>query len=432
MAWAQRLAHGRLHYGWVMVGVAFLVLLAAAGVRSVPGVLIVPVGAEFHWSRGMISFAVAINLLLYGLLGPFAAALMDRIGMRRVTLLAIAIMAVGIGLTPFMSTVWELVLLWGVVIGTGSGMAALVLGAVIAARWFARQRGLVMGILTSSVAAGQLIFLPLIAKIVAVSGWRSSVVVIALMLLALLPVVALLMREHPSDLGLRPYGAQPDDMETQERSQQNPFAVALAALGDGLGSRDFWLLSLSFFVCGASTNGLIGTHFIPFCIEHNVEQVAAAGMLASMGIFNFAGVTASGWLSDRFDGRYLLCWYYGLRGLSLLFLPYVFQFSFMGLLVFEVFFGLDWIATVPPTVRLSENAFGVQRAGMMFGWIMAMHQVGSAAIAWIAGLMHDYFGTYTSSFMISGLLCFVASAAVLLVGRRPASPEPVVAAAAGA
>jgi MFS family permease len=432
MAWLQHVARDRLHYGWIMVGVAFLVLLAAAGVRSVPAVLIVPVGEEFHWSRATISFAVAINLLLYGLLGPFAAALMDRIGIRRVSLLAIAIMAVGIGLTPLMRSAWQLVLLWGVVIGTGSGMAALVLGAVIAARWFARQRGLVMGILTSSVAAGQLIFLPLLAKTVEVSGWRWSVLLMALVLLALLPVVAVLMREQPGDLGLQPYGAQPDDTPAQERSRQNPFAVALAAFGDGVVSRDFWLLSLSFFVCGASTNGLIGTHFIPFCIEHNVEQVAAAGMLASMGIFNFAGVTASGWLSDRFDGRYLLCWYYGLRGLSLLFLPYVFQFSFMGLIVFEVFFGLDWIATVPPTVRLAENAFGIQRAGMMFGWIMAMHQIGSAAIAWAAGLMHDYFGTYTSSFMISGLLCFVASAVVLLVGRRPASQEPAVAATASA
>jgi predicted MFS family arabinose efflux permease len=321
------------------------------------------------------------------------------------------------------------VLLWGVVIGTGSGLAALVLGAVIAARWFATQRGLVMGVLTSSVAAGQLIFLPTLAKIVEAGGWRWAAVMVALVLVALFPAVALLMREQPEDLGLLPYGAGPDAAPATDGPQQNPFSIALTSLVDGLVSRDFWLLSLSFLVCGASTNGLIGTHFIPFCIEHDVQPVAAAGMLASMGIFNFLGVTASGWLTDRFDSRYLLFWYYGLRGLSLLFLPYVFNFSFAGLLLFEVFFGLDWIATVPPTVRLTGNAFGVQRAGMMFGWLMAMHQIGSAAVAWGAGLMHDHLGSYGSSFVISGLLCFIASAAVLLVGRRPASHQPVLAAA---
>src|SRR5579863_9623360 len=284
MAWIQRLAHGRVHYAWIMVAIGFLVLLAAAGVRSVPSVLIVPVGDEFHWSRATISFAVAINLLLYGLIGPFAAALMDRIGLRAVCLLAIVIMAVGMGLTPFMSASWQLVLLWGLVIGTGSGLAALVLGAVIAARWFVERRGLVMGILTSSVAAGQLIFLPLLAKVVEVSGWRWAVLVVAAILIVLLPVVAIVMREQPSDLGLLPLGMKPEDsLVPTEPSRQNPFAVALASLGDGIASRDFWLLSASFFVCGASTNGLIGTHFIPFCVESGgVTQVAAAGMLAMM------------------------------------------------------------------------------------------------------------------------------------------------------
>lgn len=435
MAWVQRLAHGRVHYGWVMVGMGFLVLLAAAGVRSVPSVLIVPVGDEFHWSRATISFAIAINLLLYGLIGPFAAALMDRIGLRAVCLLAIVVMAVGMALTPFMSASWQLIMLWGLVVGTGSGLAALVLGAVIAARWFVERRGLVMGILTSSVAAGQLIFLPLLARVVEINGWRWAVVVVVAILILLLPIVAIVMREQPGDLGLLPFGMKPSDTAPSppSRSAQNPFATALTSLVDGFGSRDFWLLSASFFVCGASTNGLIGTHWIPFCLESGgVAPVAAAGMLAMMGIFNFAGVTASGWLTDRFDARYLLFWYYGLRGLSLIFLPYVFQMSFIGLAVFEVFFGLDWIATVPPTVRLAGNSFGIARAGMMFGWITAVHQVGSAAIAWGAGLMHDFFGSYTSSFTISGLLCFIASAVVLLVGRRPTQHRPVQVAPAGA
>ncbi|HUN49327.1 MAG TPA: MFS transporter [Stellaceae bacterium] len=432
MGLAQRIAAGRLHYGWIIAAVTFLALLAAAGIRSAPSVFIVPIEREFGWTRATLSFAVAINLLLYGLIGPFAAAFMDRIGLRATTLLALATMAVGTSASLLMTASWQLVLLWGVVIGSGSGLASLVLGAVVANRWFVERRGLVMGALTASMAAGQLVFLPGLAAVAEAHSWRWAAAVLVAVLLLMLPLVALLMRDHPRDVGLKPFGAPPDAKEPEATRPQNPFAVALSALWMGCTSRDFWLLSLSFFVCGASTNGLVGTHLIPFCVESGIAEVTAAGLLASMGLFNFIGTTASGWLSDRFDSRYLLFWYYGLRGLSLLFLPYAFDFSFMGLTVFSVFYGLDWVATVPPTVRLAANAFGAARAGMMFGWITAFHQLGSAAAAAGAGLARTYIGSYSGAFMFSGLICFIAAAVVLRIGRRTEPGRPIAVAPAGA
>jgi len=422
----------RLHYAWIVAGVTFLTLLAAAGVRSSPSVFIVPIETEFGWTRTTVSAAIAINLLLYGLLGPFSAAFMDRIGLRATAIIAFAIMAVGMLGTLGMTASWQMMLLWGVVIGTGSGIASLVMGAVVANRWFIASRGLVMGLLTSSFAAGQLIFLPLLAAIVTNHSWRWAVVLITAIILLMIPVVALLLRDYPRDCGLTPYGAPDAFQDTPAPRRVNPFASAISSLGEAFASRDFWLLSLSYWVCGATTNGLIGTHLIPFCIESGVPAETAAGVLASMGIFNFIGTTASGWLSDRFDSRYLLFSYYSLRGISLLFLPYIFDFSFYGLTLFTVFYGLDWIATVPPTVRLAGNSFGVARAGMMFGWITAMHQVGSATAAAGAGWLHDTVGTYTSSFLVSGALCFIAALAVLPVGRRPAPGRPIEVAPAGA
>jgi MFS family permease len=433
MAAAQQPASvNRLHYGWIVAGVTFLTLLAAAGVRSSTSVFIVPIETEFGWTRTTLSTAIAINLLLYGLLGPFAAAFMDRIGLRATTIIAFAIMAVGMLGTLVMTASWQLMLLWGVVIGTGTGMASLVMGAVVANRWFIARRGLVTGLLTASIAAGQLIFLPLLARIVSEHSWRWATVVSTIIVLLMIPVVALLMRDYPRDRGLRPYGAPADFVEPLAPRPVNPFAHALSSLGEVLSSRDFWLLSLSQWVCGASTNGLIGTHLIPFCIENGVPAETAAGLLASMGIFNFIGTAASGWLSDRFDSRYLLFWYFSLRGVSLLFLPYIFDFSFFGLALFAVFYGLDWIATAPPTVRLASNSFGIARAAMIFGWITALHQVGSAMAAAGAGWLHDTVGSYTSSFLFWGALCFLAAAAVLPVGRRPTPGRPLEVAPAGA
>ena len=293
---------GKLHYAWVVAAVTFLTLLAAAGVRATPGVLIVPLETEFGWSRATISFAVGINIFLYGLIGPFAAAVMDRFGLRRTMLAALALIAAGVALTPLMTQPWQLVLLWGVVVGTGSGATALVLGATVAARWFAVRRGLVMGVLTASTATGQLVFLPFLASLAVNHGWRMVSLAVAVVAGAMIPVVALLMRDRPGDIGLVPYGAEPG-VVPPAAARGNPAITALLALRDGLRSRDFWLLAGSFFICGASTNGLIGTHLIPACVDHGISEVTGATLLAAMGIFDFIGTTLSGWLSDRWSNR---------------------------------------------------------------------------------------------------------------------------------
>jgi sugar phosphate permease len=411
-----KLASGSLHYGWIAVGVTFFTLLVGAGIRSAPTVLLVPLEQEFGWSAATVSLPVSVGLLLYGLIGPFSAGFMERFGVRAVMLVALGLMMLGFGVTPFITASWQLLPLWGVVIGGGTGMAAMVMGAVVANRWFQARRGLVMGLLTGSAAAGQLVFIKLLDNLTAGLGWRAAVAIACAIPLLMVPIAALLMRDRPADLGLAPYGAaQPTQAESQA-STINPFALALAALGRGIGSRDFWLLSASFFVCGASTIGLVGTHFIAFCFDHGVAQATAATILAAMGVCNFIGTTASGWLSDRFDSRYLLFWYYFLRGLSLLFLPYAFDFSLWGLSLFGLFYGLDWIATVPPTVRLTANAFGPESAGMMYGWITVTHQLGSAAAAYGSGLARTFLGDYFSAFIVAGLMCFVAAFIVLRVG----------------
>jgi len=418
----------KLHYAWIVAGVTFLTLLVAAGLRATPGVLIVPLETEFGWSRATISFAIGVNILLYGLIGPFAAAMMDRFGLRRTMLAALVCIAAGVALTPLMTRPWQLILLWGVVVGTGSGATALVLGATVVARWFVARRGLVIGVLTASTATGQLIFLPALASLAAHYGWRSLSLTVGGVALALLPVVAVLMRDHPQDLGLAPYGAS-DNEGRLVASRRNPAATALLALRDGLRSRDFWLLAGSFFICGASTNGLIGTHLIAACLDHGIPQVAGASLLAAMGVFDLVGTTLSGWLSDRWSNRGLLAWYYGLRGLSLIYLPFAFDISFYGLSLFAVFYGLDWIATVPPTVRLATRTFGTERGPIMFGWIAASHQLGAALAAFVAGALRVELGTYLAAFVLSGLLCLIAALMVLFIGRSRvmALPEPMLA-----
>ncbi len=410
-----------LHYAWIAAGLTFLVLLVAAGVRSAPGVLIVPVERELGWSRATLSLAVSVSLVLYGLLGPFAAALMDRLGVRRTMTLALAVLAIGVAATSLVTAPWQMVALWGFVVGTGTGMTALVLGATVVNRWFETRRGLVMGMLSAATATGQLIFLPLLAWLVESAGWRLGVLVIAGAALTLVPVVGLLMRERPADLGLAPYGAEGGPRPAPPHAG-NPVMVALETLRDGLRSRDFWLLAGSFFICGASTNGLIGTHLIPACNDHGIPEIQAAGLLAAMGLFDLVGTTASGWLSDRYDNRWLLAWYYGLRGLSLLYLPFAFDVSFYGLSLFAIFYGLDWIATVPPTVKLCGQSFGRERAGIMFGWVFAAHQLGAAFIAFLAGLIRTELSDYLAAFLFAGLLCLAASMMVLLIGRSPRHP----------
>jgi len=408
----------RIHPAWVVAACTFLVLLVAAGIRAVPGVLMVPLENEFHWPRDTISFAVAVNILLYGLAGPFAAAIIERFGLRRTISAALAMIAAGVALTPLMQQSWQLVLLWGVVVGSGSGVTALVLATTVASRWFTARRGLVVGVLTASTATGQLIFLPLLAYLSETIGWRAVSVTIAGVAACLIVPVLLFMRDRPSDLGIPPYGGAA--VIPYMRPAVNPAVRAMRALRTGLGSRDFWLLGGSFFVCGASTNGLIGTHLIPACVDAGLTIGMGAGLLAAMGVFDMVGTTLSGWLSDRWDNRMLLSWYYGLRGLSLVFLPFALQPEMgpVALGAFAVFYGLDWIATVPPTVRLTARCFGEDNAPVMFGWIAATHQLGAASAAWAAGLTRVGTGSYVGAFMAAGALCLVASIMVTFIGRQ--------------
>jgi len=408
------------HYAWIVVAVTFLVLLVGAGIRATPSVLIVPLQQEFGWTNAEISGAIAINILLYGLVGPFAAALMERFGLRKSICGALALLALGTGLSVFIQASWQLKLLWGVVVGLGSGMVAIVLGATVAERWFQSRRGLVVGLLTASSATGQLIFLPVLAWLVSWQGWRLVTTFVAFIALALIPLVVLFVRDRPASLGLAPYGG--DEVIVTLPPRRNPAARAVAALWNGLSQPDFWLLAGSFFICGASTNGLIGTHLIAACGDHGIPEVRAAGLLALMGGVDFLGTTGSGWLTDRFDSRWLLFSYYGLRGLSLLYLPFAFDGGFFGLPLFAVFYGLDWIATVPPTIRLAEQSFGRENVAVMFGWIAAAHQLGGAFAALTAGALRTGTGSYFSAFLSAGVMCFLAALLVLFIGRTRLSP----------
>jgi MFS family permease len=417
----------RLHYAWVVAAVTWFTLLAAAGFRSTPSTLIVPLQQEFGWSRATISIAVSINLMLFGLFAPFAGGLMERFGVRRVTVAALVTVSIGSGLTVFMQQPWQLDLLWGVVVGVGTGSMASVLAAIVANRWFVQRRGLVLGALTAAGATGQLIFLPVLAWLAVNVGWRASALVVAGAALLGVPVVALLMRESPANVGLRAYGATEADEPAPPL--RNPVRAALGGLAMGARNRNFWLLACSFFICGASTNGLIGTHLIPASMDHGLAEVTAAGLLATIGIFDVAGTMISGWLTDRVDSRWLLFWYYGLRGLSLLFLPYAFGVQYFGLILFIVFYGLDWVATVPPTVALTADTFGKRNLGVVYGWIFAAHQLGAATAAFGAGAVRTYFGDYQLAFMTSGLLCMLAAGLVIRIARTPrqqieAAPVP--------
>jgi MFS family permease len=421
---------GRVHYGWVVACVTFVTLLGASGFRSTPGVLIVPLQEAFGWSRTVISLAVSVNLVLFGLAGPFAAAAMGRFGVRRVVLAALALVAAGSGLTVFMTAPWQLVLLWGLVVGTGTGAMAAVLAATVATRWFVARRGLVTGALTAASATGQLVFLPLLAHLAVQDGWRWASVAVAVGALAVLPLVALLLRNSPADVGLTPYGAPPGTPVAAPAPPANPVGTALRVLREAGRTRPFWLLAGSFAICGASTNGLIGTHLIPAAHDHGVSETSAAGLLALVGVFDVAGTLASGWLTDRVDPRRLLLWYYGLRGAALLMLPAVLGSAGLGLFGFVVVYGLDWVATVPPTVALANEVFGRERGPVVFGWVFAAHQFGAAAAASLAGWVRTEFGDYLVVFVSAAALCAVAALITQVV--RPVRPAvPVPAAAAG-
>lgn len=396
-----------------MAATTFLTIVGAASFASLPGLLIDPLNEEFGWSRGTIGFAVSVNLALYGLTAPFAAALMDRFGIRKVVAAALAVIAAGAGLTVFMTAAWQLVLLWGVLVGLGSGSMALAFAATVTDRWFSARRGLVSGVLTAAAASGQLVFLPFLGWLVTEHGWRPASVTIAVSALAVVPLVWLLLRDHPADVGLAPYGAR--EFVPKPAPVRGAARRAVAVLGRASRTGTFWLLAGTFAICGASTNGLVKTHFVPAAHDHGMPVTAAASLLAVIGVFDVVGTVASGWFTDRFDARRLLAVYYALRGVSLLFLPMLLAPDVRPPMVFFiVFYGLDWVATVPPTMALCRQRFGEDSA-IVFGWVLASHQVGAAVVAFGGGVARDVFGSYDVVWYASGGLCAVAALLALMI-----------------
>ncbi|MER5391026.1 MFS transporter [Saccharopolyspora sp. NPDC002686] len=437
LVWSRRLGDAgavistaparRLHPAWWIAAVAFVALVGAAAFRSVPGVFMNPLHDEFGWPHSVISAAVSLNLLLYGLTAPFAAALMIRFGIRRITVTALALVAVGSGLTVFMTASWQLVICWGLLVGLGTGSMALAFVSTVVDRWFVARRGLVSGVLTAGSATGQLVFLPLAAVLVEQFGWRFASLVIAASALLVAVLVWLVMREYPADVGTTAYGATGDEPEPA-RDQGNPAAAALRALRDAARTPAFWLLAGGFAICGASTNGLVNTHFVPAAHDHGMPTTTAAGLLAVIGVFDVLGTVLSGWLTDKVNPRILLAAYYTLRGISLFVLPQLFAPSVeANMVLFVVFYGLDWVATVPPTMALCREHFG-PRASVVFGWVFASHQIGAAAIASIAGVVRDQFGDYAAAWYGAGLLCLLATAFSVSIRHR--APEPVTTASA--
>jgi sugar phosphate permease len=415
--WLQR---RHIHFSWIVVAITFLTMLTSSAALGLPGALLQPLSREFGWNTDQISSALAIRFILFGLIGPFAAVLMERFGLRRVICTALALVASCLVLSTRMTQLWHLYVLWGLVLGVGTGMTALVLGAVVANRWFETRRGLVIGMLTASSATGQLIFLPAAAWLIEHYGWRMAVIPVFFSCALTAVLAFLLVRNRPQDLGLDPFGAAPGSasaagMPAARMTMWEP----LRMLTHASANPTFWILAGTFFICGLSTSGLIQTHFISLCGDNGLSAVPAASVLAMMGAFDFVGTILSGYLSDRYDNRKLLFWYYGLRGLSLFWLPHS-TFTLYGLSLFALFYGLDWIATVPPTVKLAGAAFGRERAGMVFGWIFAAHQLGSAAAAYGAGLTRTLLLTYTPALYAAGAACVFASLIIFLI-RRPAA-----------
>lgn len=412
-----------IHYGWVVVAATFLISLVTAGAIGAPGVMIIPLEKEFGWSNAEISSSSALRLMLFGLIGPFAAAFMNRFGLRIVGTIALLVTAAGIIGSFFMTEVWQLIALWGLLVGVGAGVTGSVFGATVATRWFTEKRGLVVGLLTASTATGQLVFLPVLAKLTDLYGWRMALVFLLTLLALALVTGLILVRDRPSDLGMTPYGDRGDVIAPPPRDGFGKMLLSpLVALRDASRTRVFWLLFGTFFICGASTNGLVQTHFVALCGDFGITPVTAAGLLAIIGIFDFIGTVASGWLSDRYSPRMLLFWYYGLRGLSLVYLPFT-NFGFYELSLFAIFYGLDWVATVPPTVKLTADHFG-ERTNLVYGWIVVGHQIGAAGAAYGAGYVRTEYSTYLPAFSIAGLLCVVAALTVIGL-KETRKPKPV-------
>lgn len=408
----------RLHPAWIVAGVGFVALVGAAGFRSAPGALMEPLHMEFGWSVTVMSLAVSINLVLYGLIAPFAAALMDRFGIRKVVATALVLVAAGAGGTVLMTASWQLLVCWGLLIGLGTGSMALVFANTIATRWFITRRGLVMGVLTAGSATGQLIFLPIVAALATGAGWRPASLVIAGAALLVVPLVLLVLRDHPEDRGVTPYGA-PAGYAAPARVREGAAKRALGGLAYAIRRRSFWALAVAFAICGATTNGLIGLHFIPSAHDHRMPETTAAGLLAAVGVFDIIGTIASGWFTDKIDPRKLLVAYYVFRGVGLLLLPMLLAATIRpSIVIFVIVYGLDWVATVPPTAALCRELFG-DRGTVVFGWVFASHQLGAAAAAFGAGVVRDSLGTYTYAWWGGAALCVIAATLSILV-RRPA------------
>jgi MFS family permease len=415
-----RFCRGRVHYSWIVLAVMFSATLAGVGVRAAPGVMIIPLERAFGWNVGTISGAVSLNIILMGATGPFLTGLIDVVGLKRTIIGCMIVLVAGTGLSNFMTSPWQLFLTWGLMVGIGSGASAVGMAAAVANRWFARRNGLAMGLLTAANAAGQLIFLPVLAMLAERYGWRGVSVTVTLVIAAAVPVVALLLPESPADVGLGPFGTETTPTHLP-RHLGNPFAAAAGALSRASHSMDFWLLTASFAVCGLSTNGLINTHLIAYCADRGISQIAGANILAALGVFSLIGATLSGWMCDRFNPRILLFWYYGLRGLSLIVIPFT-QFDAVSLSIFSVFYGLDWVATGPATFALANEVFGRRDTPVIIAWIFAGHQIGGALAAFGAGAVRSLTGDYLLAFLTSGLACLLASLLVL----RITDPEPAL------
>jgi MFS family permease len=407
----------KIHPGWIAVAVTFVTLMATAGFRSAPSVLIVPLEDAFGWSRSDISLAVAINVLLFGLVSPFAAALMEKFGIRKVVMSALTTVSFGAFLTIFIQAPWQLIATWGVIVGVGTGSMALVFAATVANRWFVARRGLVIGILTAASATGQLIFLPGLSHLADTYGWKSVSITVASFALLVVPFVYFFLRDKPADIGLLPYGA-PSDWQPPAKSELSAVALAIDTLKQSSKRKDFWYLFGSFLVCGLSTSGLIGTHFIPAAHDHGMPTTLAASLLAMVGVFDVIGTVFSGWLTDRYDPRKLLFFYFGLRGLSLFLLPSILFSSIQAsTLVFVIFYGLDWVATVPPTIMLCRAVLGPQRASVVYGWVFVGHQIGGATAAFGAAILRVKLGDYAAAFYLSGAMCIITSYFVLQIAK---------------
>jgi len=417
------MAQQKIHPGWIAAAVAFVTLMASAGYRSAPSVLIVPLEEAFGWSRSQISFAVSINVLLFGLVAPFAAALMERFTVRKVVMSALTLVAISSSSTIFITQPWHLWLLWGVGVGVGTGSMALVFAATVANRWFIERKGIVVGALTAATASGQLVFLPLLSHFALTYGWKSVSITVGSAAALVVPFIYFFLKEKPELIGLTPYGA-PDGWQPPPPNEMSAGRIAIDTLARASKMKNFWILFGTFFVCGLSTNGLIGTHFIPAAHDHGMVETVAASLLALVGVFDVVGTIFSGWLTDRMDPRKLLFFYYGFRGLSLFLLPSIlFSTLHPSTLVFIIFYGLDWVATVPPTIMLCRAILGPQRATVVYGWVFVGHQIGASVAAIGAALLRVKLGDYALAFYISATMCLVASLAVLQIGKGKTTAE---------